>query len=172
MRHARRPWSSAENHESCTGPGERDSREAEPQQANAARYSSGKAGSVTSETVTALRNHDWLVRHRGLDTVAFARDRERLIYGDDAASNGKLTRPGFTPARSPERAPANCRLAAARVGIAAHARQRALLSRARSLRCLLGPPGTPTDRRSPPRASPRPRSLMAGAGLRLPHYTA
>jgi len=57
---------------------------------------------LTSETVTALRNYDWLVRDRGLDDVVLAWDTDTLVYGDGGALIEELTRPGFTPATGDE----------------------------------------------------------------------
>jgi hypothetical protein len=61
-----------------------------------------EASTLTSETVTALRNYDWLVRDRGLDDVVLAWDTDTLVYGDGGALIEELTRPGFTPATGDE----------------------------------------------------------------------
>ncbi|MEH0821838.1 MULTISPECIES: hypothetical protein [unclassified Micromonospora] len=50
------------------------------------------------ETYLALRNYDWLVRHRGLDDVALAWDSDTLVHGDTGVSIDTLCEPGFTPA--------------------------------------------------------------------------
>jgi hypothetical protein len=61
-----------------------------------------EASTLTSETVTVLRNYDWLVRHRGLDDVVLAWDTGTLVYGDGGALIAELAHPGFTPATSDE----------------------------------------------------------------------
>jgi hypothetical protein len=61
-----------------------------------------RAGALTSETVTALKNFDWLVRDRGPDEVALAWDTGSLAFGDSAVLIEELTRPGFTPATGDE----------------------------------------------------------------------
>lgn len=53
---------------------------------------------MTEETITALRNYDWMVRNRGLDEVQLAWDSDSLVYGEGGAAIELLTEPGFTPA--------------------------------------------------------------------------
>ena len=60
--------------------------------------SSGYARLMTEETITALRNYDFLVRDRGLDDVQLAWDSDTVVYGDGGADIEILTEPGFTPA--------------------------------------------------------------------------
>jgi hypothetical protein len=57
-----------------------------------------RPGGLASETITALRNYDWLVRNHRLDDVVLAWDTGTLVYGDGGAQVEELTRPGFTPA--------------------------------------------------------------------------
>lgn len=61
-----------------------------------------RTGGLTSETITALRNFDWLIRDRGPDEVALAWDTDTLALGDSAVLIEELTRPGFTPATGDE----------------------------------------------------------------------
>ena len=51
------------------------------------RDATERTGGLTSETVTALRNYDWLVRDRGLDDVALAWDTDSLAFGDAPCSS-------------------------------------------------------------------------------------
>jgi hypothetical protein len=51
---------------------------------------------VKSETTTALRNYDWLVRDCGLDDVTLDWETETLAYGQGGVLIEELTRPGFT----------------------------------------------------------------------------
>ena len=53
---------------------------------------------MTEETITALRNYDWMVRNRGLDSVQLDWDSGSLVYGDGGAGIEILTESGFTPA--------------------------------------------------------------------------
>ena len=66
------------------------------------RDAAEETSAPTTETITALRNYDWLVRNRGLDRVALAWDTGTLIYGDGGALIEELSRPGFTPATGGE----------------------------------------------------------------------
>ena len=61
----------------------------------------GEGPGLTAETMTALRNYDWLVRSRGLDDVHLDWDMDTLVYGDGGALIQELTRPGFTRATEP-----------------------------------------------------------------------
>lgn len=61
-----------------------------------------KADALASETVTALRNYDWLVRNQQLDDIQLAWDTGTLAYGDGGALIEELARPGFTPATGDE----------------------------------------------------------------------
>ena len=61
-----------------------------------------RTGGLTSETVTALRNYDWLVRHRGLDDVVLDWETDSLAFGDGAVLVEELTRAGLTPATGDE----------------------------------------------------------------------
>lgn len=53
---------------------------------------------MTEETITALKNYDWLVRNRSLDDVGLHWDSDTVVYGDGGADINELCRPGFTPA--------------------------------------------------------------------------
>lgn len=61
-----------------------------------------RTGVLASETVTALKNFDWLVRDRGPGEVALAWDTGSLAFGDSAVLLEELTWPGFTPATGDE----------------------------------------------------------------------
>ncbi len=61
-----------------------------------------RTGALASETVTALKNFDWLVRDRGPGEVALAWDTGSLAFGDSAVLLEELTWPGFTPATGDE----------------------------------------------------------------------
>jgi hypothetical protein len=60
---------------------------------------------VNSETMTALRNYDWLARDRGLGDVALDWETGTLAYGHGGVLIEELARPGFTTATD-EDAPA------------------------------------------------------------------
>jgi hypothetical protein len=80
---------------------------------------------VNSETMTALRNYDWLVRDRGLDDVTLDWETETLAYGDGGVLIDTLCEPGFTPATDAA-PPASRELPASPPSareVAAHARQ-------------------------------------------------
>ncbi|UXY23364.1 hypothetical protein N8I84_35180 [Streptomyces cynarae] len=53
---------------------------------------------MTEETITALKNYDWLVRNKGLDEVELHWDSDSLISGEGGYEISLLTAPGFTPA--------------------------------------------------------------------------
>jgi hypothetical protein len=62
---------------------------------------SGTAGAqagMPSETLTALKNYDHLIRSHGLDDVLLDWATDSLAYGDGAVLIEELARPGFTPA--------------------------------------------------------------------------
>jgi hypothetical protein len=61
-----------------------------------------RPGGLASETVTALRNYDWLVRNRRVDDIVLAWDTGTLVYGDGGALIEELARPGFTPVTGDE----------------------------------------------------------------------
>ena len=51
------------------------------------------------QTEIALRNYDWLVRHRDLDDVGLEWEVGTLVYGDGGATfEASLLQAGFTPA--------------------------------------------------------------------------
>ncbi|MFC5802178.1 hypothetical protein [Streptomyces formicae] len=53
---------------------------------------------MTEETITALRNYDYLVRNYGLDDVELAWDSGTLVRGEGGYEMDLLTGRGFTPA--------------------------------------------------------------------------
>ncbi|BDH15987.1 hypothetical protein [Streptomyces hygroscopicus] len=52
---------------------------------------------MTEETITALKNYDWLVRNRGLGQVELDWSSDSLVMGDSGTEIALLTEPGFTP---------------------------------------------------------------------------
>ncbi|MFF4093821.1 hypothetical protein ACFYYY_08195 [Streptomyces sp. NPDC001834] len=53
---------------------------------------------MTHETITALKNYDWLVRNKGLDGVELHWGSDSLISGEGGYEISLLANPGFTPA--------------------------------------------------------------------------
>ncbi|MGB8943530.1 MAG: hypothetical protein WCD21_25365 [Streptomyces sp.] len=53
---------------------------------------------MTEETITALRNYDYLVRNYGLDDVELAWDSDTVVRGEGGYDMALLTERGFTPA--------------------------------------------------------------------------
>jgi len=53
---------------------------------------------MTEETITALRNYDYLVRTYGLDDVALAWDSDTVVRGEGGFEINQLTERGLTPA--------------------------------------------------------------------------
>ena len=53
---------------------------------------------MTEETITALKNYDWLVRNKGLDGVELHWDSDSIISGEGGYEISLLVDPGFTPA--------------------------------------------------------------------------
>ena len=54
---------------------------------------------MNDETMTALKNYDYLIRSKGIDEVSLHWESDTVIYGDGGASfEASLLRPGFTPA--------------------------------------------------------------------------
>jgi hypothetical protein len=52
---------------------------------------------MTEETITALKNYDWLVRNKGLGEVELHWESDSLVSGDGGYEISQLTEPGFTP---------------------------------------------------------------------------
>ncbi|MEV6382591.1 hypothetical protein AB0M31_24635 [Streptomyces sp. NPDC051773] len=52
---------------------------------------------MTDETITALKNYDWLIRNKGLGDVELHWESDSLVSGDGGYEISLLTEPGFTP---------------------------------------------------------------------------
>ncbi|MFF7093000.1 hypothetical protein ACFY9A_11465 [Streptomyces rubradiris] len=52
---------------------------------------------MTEETITALKNYDWLVRNKGLGDVELHWESDSLVSGDGGYEISLLIEPGFTP---------------------------------------------------------------------------
>ncbi|MFI6626466.1 hypothetical protein [Streptomyces sp. NPDC050528] len=52
---------------------------------------------MTEETITALKNYDWLVRNKGLGEVELHWESDSLVSGDGGYEISLLTEAGFTP---------------------------------------------------------------------------
>ncbi|WP_406529761.1 hypothetical protein [Streptomyces sp. I8-5] len=53
---------------------------------------------MTEETITALRNYDYMVRTYGLDDVQLAWESDTVVRGDGGFDIGLLAERGLTPA--------------------------------------------------------------------------
>ncbi|MCX2926143.1 hypothetical protein [Streptomyces sp. NEAU-W12] len=53
---------------------------------------------MTEEAETALKNYDWMVRHRGLEHVELDWGSRTLVWGGGGSDLEDLCRPGSTPA--------------------------------------------------------------------------
>ncbi|MEU3147672.1 MULTISPECIES: hypothetical protein [unclassified Streptomyces] len=53
---------------------------------------------MTEEAETALKNYDWMVRHRGPEHVELDWGSRTLVWGGGGSDLEDLCRPGFTPA--------------------------------------------------------------------------
>ncbi|MFC8710635.1 hypothetical protein ACFUCQ_12005 [Streptomyces sp. NPDC057197] len=53
---------------------------------------------MTEETITALRNYDYLVRNNKLEDIALDWESDTLVRGEGGYDIGLLTERGFTPA--------------------------------------------------------------------------